>query len=197
MRAAGPDLPSGGVIVDDGLAEAYEDRTGQRSGPGDRRRSSTLTGPRQVSSSPLPPTWSAETGGGAHPEADAQRAALVTDVRTRRSPHRTAAHRDRAASGASAQAVLTELYRLACPWRNTFGINNVVLVGGTPPDARPCDLAPKGSTTGSTSCAAAQFRLEGPPATAPGRRPAHLARRHRPGRVDHPQLRDAAEAGTG
>jgi DNA gyrase subunit A len=128
----GPDLPSGGIVVDDGLRDAYE--TGRGSF---RMRARVdvvdLTRARQglvVTELPLnvgPERVVARiqelVRGGKLP--------MVTDVKNTSDRHTGLRIEIELRPGANARAVLTELYRQT-PLEETFGINNVVLVDGNP-----------------------------------------------------------------
>lgn len=129
---AGPDFPSGGVIVDDGIAEAY--RTGRGSF---RMRAKVeivdLTRARQglvVTELPF------QVG----PERVVTRIQelvrnnklpMVTDIKNTSDRHTGLRIEIELRPGANARAVLTELYRQT-PLEETFGVNNVVLVDGNP-----------------------------------------------------------------
>jgi len=128
----GPDLPSGGVIVDDGLAEAYE------TGRGSFRVRATaevvdLTRSRQgIVVTELPYLVGPERVVGRIQELMRNgKLPLVTDVKNTSDRHTGLRIEIELRPGANARAVLTELYRLT-PMEDTFGINNVVLVDGTP-----------------------------------------------------------------
>ena len=128
----GPDLPSGGVIVDDGLAEAYE------TGRGSFRIRATaevvdLTRSRQgIVVTELPYLVGPERVVARIQELMRNgKLPLVTDVKNTSDRHTGLRIEIELRPGANARAVLTELYRLT-PMEDTFGINNVVLVDGTP-----------------------------------------------------------------
>ena len=128
----GPDFPSGGVIVDDGLAEAYE------TGRGSVRVRATaevvdLTRARQgIVVTELPYLVGPERVVGRIQELMRNgKLPLVTDVKNTSDRHTGLRIEIELRPGANARAVLTELYRLT-PMEDTFGINNVVLVDGTP-----------------------------------------------------------------
>ena len=128
----GPDFPSGGIIVDDDIAEAY--RTGRGSF---RIRARVevvdLTRARQglvVTELPF------QVG----PERVVTRIQdmvrngklpMVTDIKNTSDRHTGLRIEIELRPGANAQAVLTELYRQT-PLEETFGVNNVVLVDGNP-----------------------------------------------------------------
>ena len=128
----GPDFPSGGIIVDDGLAEAYE------TGRGSVRVRATaevvdLTRARQgIVVTELPYLVGPERVVGRIQELMRNgKLPLVTDVKNTSDRHTGLRIEIELRPGANARAVLTELYRLT-PMEDTFGINNVVLVDGTP-----------------------------------------------------------------
>ena len=128
----GPDLPSGGVIVDDGLVEAYE--TGRGSV---RMRASAeiveLTRARQgIVVTELPYLVGPERVVSRIQELMRNdKLPLVSDVKNTSDRHTGLRIEIELRPGANARAVLTELYRLT-PMEDTFGINNVVLVDGNP-----------------------------------------------------------------
>ncbi len=128
----GPDFPSGGIVVDEGLAEAYE--TGRGSV---RLRATTeivdLTRARQgIVVTELPYLVGPERVLGRIQELMRNgKLPLVTDVKNTSDRHTGLRIEIELRPGANAKAVLTELYRLT-PMEDTFGINNVVLVDGTP-----------------------------------------------------------------
>jgi DNA gyrase subunit A len=128
----GPDFPSGGVVVDDGLAEAYE------TGRGSVRVRATaeivdLTRARQgIVVTELPYLVGPERVVGRIQELmRTGKLPYVTDVKNTSDRHTGLRIEIELRPGANARAVLTELYRLT-PMEDTFGINNVVLVDGTP-----------------------------------------------------------------
>ena len=128
----GPDFPSGGIVVDDDIAEAY--RTGRGSF---RIRARVeivdLTRARQglvVTELPF------QVG----PERVVARIQdlvrsgklpMVTDIKNTSDRHTGLRIEIELRPGANAKAVLTELYRQT-PLEETFGVNNVVLVDGNP-----------------------------------------------------------------
>lgn len=128
----GPDFPSGGIIIDDGLAEAYETGRGSvrvRS----RAEIVDLTRARQgIVVTELPYQVGPERLVGRIQELmRTGKLPLVTDVKNTSDRHTGLRIEIELRPGANARAVLTELYRLT-PMEDTFGINNVVLVDGTP-----------------------------------------------------------------
>ena len=128
----GPDLPSGGVVVDDGLREAYA--TGRGSF---RMRASVeivdLTRSRQgLVVTELPYQVGPERVVTRIQElVRAEKLPLVTDIKNTSDRHTGLRIEIELRPGANAAAVLTELYRQT-PLEETFGINNVVLVDGNP-----------------------------------------------------------------
>ena len=128
----GPDFPSGGIVVDDGLAEAYA------SGRGTVRLRATaeivqLTRSRQgIVVTELPYLVGPEKVVGRIQELMRNgKLPLVTDVKNTSDRHTGLRIEIELRPGANARAVLTELYRLT-PMEDSFGINNVVLVDGNP-----------------------------------------------------------------
>jgi DNA gyrase subunit A len=128
----GPDFPSGGVVVDDGLAEAYA------TGRGTVRMRATaevvdLTRSRQgIVVTELPYLVGPERVVGRIQELMRNgKLPLVTDVKNTSDRHTGLRIEIELRPGANARAVLTELYRTT-PLEESFGINNVVLVDGVP-----------------------------------------------------------------
>ncbi len=128
----GPDFPSGGIVVDDGLAEAYE------TGRGTVRVRAVaeivdLTRSRQgIVVTELPYLVGPERVVARIQELmRTGKLPLVTDVKNTSDRHTGLRIEVELRPGANARAVLTELHRLT-PMEDTFGINNVVLVDGNP-----------------------------------------------------------------
>ena len=128
----GPDFPSGGVVVDDGLAEAYA------TGRGTVRLRATaevvdLTRARQgIVVTELPYLVGPERVVGRIQELMRNgKLPLVTDVKNTSDRHTGLRIEIELRPGANGRAVLTELYRVT-PMEDSFGINNVVLVDGVP-----------------------------------------------------------------
>jgi DNA gyrase subunit A len=184
----GPDLPSGGIIIDDGLADAYA------TGRGTFRMRATaeivnLTRSRQgIVVTQLPYMVGPERVVARIQElVNNGKLAGVANVKNLQDRRTGMNITIELKGGVNAKAVLTELYRLT-PLEETFGVNNVVLVDGNPTTVGPVRPVPplhrapprRGPpphrSTGSAGHATA----------APGRGSAHRARRDRPGRVDHP-----------
>ncbi len=128
----GPDFPSGGIIVDDGLAEAYAHGRGSiriRA----RAEVVKLTRARDgIVITELPYLVGPERVVGRIQELMRDnKLSQVTDVKNT-SDRRTGLRLEiELRPGANARAVLTELFRLT-PLEDSFGINNVVLVDGVP-----------------------------------------------------------------
>ena len=128
----GPDFPSGGIVIDDGLADAYA--TGRGSV---RIRARTevvkLTRARDgIVVTELPYLIGPERVVARIQDLMRNdKLPLVTDVKNT-SDRRTGLRLEiELKPGANAEAVLTELFRLT-PLEDSFGINNVVLVDGVP-----------------------------------------------------------------
>jgi len=128
----GPDFPSGGIVIDDGLAEAYA--TGRGSF---RIRAKAeivkLTRAREgIVVTELPYLVGPERVVSRIQElVRSGKMPLVTDVKNTSDRHTGLRIEIELRPGANARAVLTELYRQT-PLEETFGINNVVLVDGVP-----------------------------------------------------------------
>jgi DNA gyrase subunit A len=128
----GPDLPSGGLVVDESLAEAYA------TGRGSFRIRATaevvdLTRARQgIVVTELPYLVGPERVVARIQElVRAGKLAEVTDVKNTSDRHTGLRLEIELRPGANGRAVLTELYRQT-PLEETFSINNVVLVDGVP-----------------------------------------------------------------
>ncbi len=128
----GPDFPSGGIVVDDNIAEAY------RSGRGSFRIRAKaeivdLTRARQgLVITDLPYQVGPERVVARIQElVRSDKMPLVTDIKNTSDRHTGLRIEIELRPGANARAVLTELYRQT-PLEETFGINNVVLVDGNP-----------------------------------------------------------------
>ena len=128
----GPDFPSGGIVVDDGLAEAYA------TGRGTVRLRATaeivdLTRARKgIVVTELPYLVGPEKVVGRIQELMRNgKLPLVTDVKNTSDRHTGLRIEIELRPGANARAVLTELYRVT-QMEDSFGINNVVLVNGNP-----------------------------------------------------------------
>lgn len=128
----GPDFPSGGLVVDESLAEAYA------TGRGSVRIRATaevvdLTRARQgIVVTELPYLVGPERVVARIQElVRAGKLAEVTDVKNTSDRHTGLRLEIELRPGANGRAVLTELYRQT-PLEETFSINNVVLVDGVP-----------------------------------------------------------------
>jgi len=128
----GPDFPSGGLVVDESLAEAYA------TGRGSVRIRATaevvdLTRARQgIIVTELPYLVGPERVVARIQElVRAGKLAEVTDVKNTSDRHTGLRLEIELRPGANGRAVLTELYRQT-PLEETFSINNVVLVDGVP-----------------------------------------------------------------
>lgn len=128
----GPDFPSGGIVVDDGLAEAY---TTGRGSVRVRARAEVvdLTRSRQgIVVTELPYLVGPERVVGRIQELmRTGKLPGVTDVKNTSDRHTGLRIEIELRPGENGRAALTELYRLT-PLEETFGINNVVLVEGVP-----------------------------------------------------------------
>ncbi len=136
----GPDFPSGGVIIDDGLAEAYA------TGRGSVRVRATaevveLTRARQgIVVTELPYLVGPERVVARIQElVRANKLPEVSDVKNTSDRHTGLRIEIELRPGANGRAVLTELYRQT-PLEETFSINNVVLVDGVPTTVSLWDL---------------------------------------------------------
>ncbi len=128
----GPDFPSGGIVVDDDIAEAY--RTGRGSF---RIRARVeiidLTRARKgLVVTELPNQVGPERVVTRIQElVRNNKLPMVTDIKNTSDRHTGLRIEIELRPGANANAVLTELYRQT-PLEETFGVNNVVLVDGNP-----------------------------------------------------------------
>ncbi len=128
----GPDFPSGGIVVDDDIAEAY--RTGRGSF---RIRAKVqivdLTRARQgLVVTDLPYQVGPERVVARIQDlVRSGKLPMVTDIKNTSDRHTGLRIEIELRPGANAKAVLTELYRQT-PLEETFGVNNVVLVDGNP-----------------------------------------------------------------
>ena len=128
----GPDFPSGGVVLDDGLAETYERGRGTIRV---RARAEIIeVGPRREAIRILELPWlvGPEKVVGRIKEAvGAGRLEGVEDVKNLSDRHTGLCIQVDCRPGTDAAAVLAKLWRLA-PLEETFALNNVVLAGGVP-----------------------------------------------------------------
>ncbi len=136
----GPDFPSGGVIVDDGLAEAYA------SGKGSIRIRAKaevvkLTRAREgIVVTELPYQVGPERVVARVQELMRdEKLPQVTDIKNTSDRHTGLRLEIELKPGVNPHAVLTELYR-ATPLEDTFSINNVVLIDGNPTTVGLWDL---------------------------------------------------------
>ena len=136
----GPDLPSGGIIIDDGLADAYA------TGRGTFRMRATaeivnLTRSRQgIVVTQLPYMVGPERVVARIQElVNNGKLAGVANVKNLQDRRTGMNITIELKGGVNAKAVLTELYRLT-PMEETFGVNNVVLVNGVPTTVGLWDL---------------------------------------------------------
>ncbi len=136
----GPDFPSGGTIIDDGLADAYLKGKGSI-----RLRAKTeivkLTRARDgIVVTELPYLIGPERIVSRVQELMRdEKLPHVTDIKNTSDRHTGLRLEIELRPGANAQAVLTELFRLT-PLEDSFGINNVVLVEGVPTTVGLWDL---------------------------------------------------------
>lgn len=136
----GPDLPSGGVIIDEGLSEAYA------TGRGSFRIRATaeivkLTKSREgIVVTQLPYMVGPERVIGRIKELiSVGKITTVSDIKNLSDRHTGLNITIECKPGVNAAAVLTELYRQT-PLEESFGINNVVLVDGKPTTVGLWDL---------------------------------------------------------
>ena len=128
----GPDFPSGGVILDDGLAEAYA--TGRGTIRVRARAEVIEVGERRQAIRILELPWLVgpeKVVGRIKEVVSAGRLEGVEDVKNLSDRHIGLCIQVDCRPGTDAAAVLSRLWRLA-PLEETFALNNVVLVGGTP-----------------------------------------------------------------
>ena len=135
----GPDFPSGGIIVDDGLIEAYKTGRGSLRMRA-RAHVEQVTRSRQaIIVTELPYLVGAERVLGRVQElAKTGKLVGVDGIADLSDMDGLRIHID-VKPGTNPQAVLQELYRLT-PLEETFGINNVVLVNGVPTTVGLYDL---------------------------------------------------------
>ncbi len=136
----GPDFPSGGVVIDDGLTDAYA------TGRGSVRVRATaevvdLTRARQgIVVTELPYLVGPERVVARIQElVRSNKLPEVSDVKNTSDRHTGLRIEIELRPGANGRAVLTELYRQT-PLEETFSINNVVLVDGVPTTVSLWDL---------------------------------------------------------
>ena len=128
----GPDFPSGGVILDDGLAETYARGRGTIRV---RARAEIIeVGPRREAIRILELPWLVgpeKVVGRIKEVVGAGRLDGVEDVKNLSDRHTGLCIQVDCRPGTDAAAVLAKLWRLA-PLEETFALNNVVLAGGVP-----------------------------------------------------------------
>jgi DNA gyrase subunit A len=128
----GPDFPSGGIIVDDGLRDAYA--TGRGSLRIRARAEVAQVSPRRqgIEVTELPYLVGPERVVAKIKELMlAGRLNGIADIKNLTDRHHGLRIQIECKTGVNPHAVLTELYRLT-PMEESFGINNVVLVNGEP-----------------------------------------------------------------
>ncbi|MDE0652402.1 MAG: DNA topoisomerase 4 subunit A [bacterium] len=128
----GPDFPSGGVVLDDGLAEIYARGRGTIRV---RARAEIIeVGPRREAIRILEMPWLVgpeKVVGRIKEVVSAGRLEGVEDVKNLSDRHIGLCIQVDCRPGTDAAAVLAKLWRLA-PLEETFAVNNVVLAGGVP-----------------------------------------------------------------
>ncbi|MCE2531729.1 MAG: DNA topoisomerase 4 subunit A [Acidimicrobiia bacterium] len=128
----GPDFPSGGVVLDDGLAETYSRGRGTIRV---RARAEIIeVGPRREAIRILELPWLVgpeKVVGRIKEVVGAGRLEGVEDVKNLSDRHTGLCIQVDCRPGTDAAAVLARLWRLA-PLEETFALNNVVLAGGVP-----------------------------------------------------------------
>lgn len=127
-----PDFPSGGIVIDDGLREAY--RTGRGSvRVRARAEIAQVTARRQgIEITELPYLVGPERVIAKIKELMlVGKLSGIAEVKNLTDRHHGMRIQIECKTGVNPRAVLTELYRLT-PMEETFGINNVVLVNGEP-----------------------------------------------------------------
>ena len=129
---SGPDFPSGGVVLDDGLAETYARGRGTIRV---RARAEIIeVGPRREAIRVLELPWLVgpeKVVGRIKEVVGAGRLEGVEDVKNLSDRHTGLCIQVDCRPGTDAAAVLAKLWRLA-PLEETFALNNVVLAGGVP-----------------------------------------------------------------
>src|SRR5690606_31785771 len=127
-----PDLPSGGIVVDDGLREAYQTGRGSI-----RMRAKAEVGQVSARKQGIEITELPYLVGPERVIAKIKELMLggklngIADVKNLTDRHHGLRIQVECKTGVNPHAVLTELYRLT-PLEESFGINNVVLVDGAP-----------------------------------------------------------------
>lgn len=127
----GPDFPAGGIVVDDGLREAYETGRGSFRIRAKAHVEQVTRSRQAIVVTELPYLVGPERVVGKVQElANAGRVIGIDGVRDLSDMSGLRIQID-VKPAVNPQAVLQELYRLS-PLEETFGVNNVVLVGGVP-----------------------------------------------------------------
>ena len=128
----GPDFPSGGIVVDDGIREAYETGRGSIRIRARAEVEDVGRGRQAIIVTELPYLVGPERVIAKLKELDeADRLPGVTDFKNLTDRSTGLRIQIMVRNGHNPQAVLGELFRLT-PLEETFGINNVVLVDGEP-----------------------------------------------------------------
>jgi len=128
----GPDFPSGGIIVDDGIREAYTSGRGSIRVRAAAHVESLPRGRQAIMVTELPYQVGPERVIGRLKELNEQgKVAGIADFKNLSDRHTGLRLQITVKPGHNPQAVLSELYRLT-PMEESFGINNVVLVDGEP-----------------------------------------------------------------
>jgi len=128
----GPDFPSGGIVVDDGIREAYETGRGTIRLRARAHVEDIGRGRQAIVVTELPYLVGPERVISKLKELnEAGRVTGIADFKNLSDRHTGLRLQVTVKPGHNPQAVLGELYRLT-PLEETFGINNVVLVDGEP-----------------------------------------------------------------
>ena len=128
----GPDFPSGGIVVDDGIREAYETGRGTIRIRARAHVEDIGRGRQAIVVTELPYLVGPERVISKLKELnEAGRVTSIADFKNLSDRHTGLRLQVTVKPGHNPQAVLGELYRLT-PLEETFGINNVVLVDGEP-----------------------------------------------------------------
>ena len=135
----GPDFPSGAIIVDDGLREAYETGRGSLRMRARAHVEQVSRSRQAIMVTELPYLVGAERVLGKVQELAKKGKLVGVDGITDLSDMDGLRIQIDVKPGTNPQAVLQELYRLT-PLEETFGINNVVLVDGVPTTVGLYDL---------------------------------------------------------
>ncbi len=128
----GPDFPSGGIVVDDGIRDAYTSGRGSFRIRARAHVEDVGRGRQAIVVTELPYLVGPERVIGKLKELDeAGRVSGIADFKNLSDRHTGLRIQVTIKPGHNPQAVLGELYRLT-PMEESFGINNVVLVDGEP-----------------------------------------------------------------